>query len=317
MQNTNDMDGLVVMKLENYLEEDIKKTYEFQDEGILSNLYLSSLPVSMRELESHKGRIEKERNEVKKRVMLNEYEKDKKRQAWMSEHCSDVREIPTISLDQLKNRTDASLNSCDAYFFAPITETNRRNLMIEFKNVNKNKILEYMRDNGKDGLWQKVAGSEILLGKKVEFDGYNDGELIPNTHLMIVYGERADVVSTMHMNLGEKSTVSRNKAGRQDRAVRITKQKNKQYSKKETKEILDEFAGKMRKKGFACCSEGYFGIPIKEPDAERLGKEERYWYTLYSKQDFQRVVSDIKFFENWNWGVYGKYFEQIHEQSRQ
>ena len=53
-----------------------------------------------------------------------------------------------------------------------------------------------------------------------------------------------------------------------------------------------------------------FGILIKVPDSDKSGKEKCCWFTLYSKKDFQKVVKDEQFFENWEWGVYGKYFDR-------
>ena len=66
----------------------------------------------------------------------------------------------------------------------------------------------------------------------------------------------------------------------------------------------------MKAKGFASCPEGYFGVPIKEPESYKSGKEKHCWFTLYSKSDFQKVVKEERFFENWDWGVYGKYFDR-------
>lgn len=90
----------------------------------------------------------------------------------------------------------------------------------------------------------------------------------------------------------------------------MDRQKSKEYSIKETKELLDKFSNKMKLKGFAFCPEGYFGVPIKEPDSDKSGKEKCCWFTLYSRKDFQKVVRDEQFFENWDWGVHGKYFDR-------
>lgn len=155
-----------------------------------------------------------------------------------------------------------------------------------------------------------MIDSLSLLKEKVEFEGYSNEQIISNTHLMIVYGERADTVSVMHMNLGKKERVNKDKNGRQNGAVRFDRQNNKEYSIKETKEILNDFSDKIKAKGLAACPQGYFGVPIREPDRDKMGKDKVCWYTLYSKRDFQKVVRDEGFFENWDWGIYGKYFEE-------
>lgn len=297
------------MTFEHYLEEDLKNTYEYEDERILSNLYLTSLPMSMRELASRDERVSQERNEARKKKLQNEYLEDVEKQKWLLKDCEEICEVKTVSLDQLKNRIDPQKKSCDAYFYNPNEEENKRNILIEFKNVNKDKMLEYIKDDSKDGLWCKVIDSAALLTESIEFDGYSPEELIANTHLMIVYGEKANTVSEMHMNLPGRNAVKRDKNGRQKKAVPFDRQKNKEYSKKETDEILDRFAQKIKGKQFASCPKGYFGVPIKEPDEYKSGRERGHWYTLYSKKDFQNVVRDKRFFENWNWGVYQKYFQ--------
>ncbi len=295
------------MKLENYLEQDLKVTHKYQDESIISNLYLTSIPMSLRELDSRGDGIRREENAGKRERMQRNYQEEVKKQNWLSEDCDEIYKVKTLSLDQLKKRIDDKKKSCDAYFYYPNTEDNKRNLMIEFKNVNKSKIIEYIKRDDKDGLWCKVMDSVSLLRESIGFEGYNDEQIISNTHLMIVYGERADTVSAMHMNLGSKKSVSKDKCGRQNSAVRFDRQYEKEYSIKETKEILDKFSDKIKAKGLAACPKGYFGVPIREPDQDKSGKDKVCWYTLYSKKDFQKVVGDEGFFENWDWGIYSKY----------
>lgn len=296
------------MKFEDYLERELESTHEFEDESIISDLYLVSLPMSLRELKVRSDRIEEEGNEDRKKRMQKEYDEDLEKQGWLLRDCEEICRVKTISLDQLKNRVDDKKKSCDAYFYNPNTRGSKRNLMIEFKNVNKDKMLEYIKKDDKDGVLSKVVDSVELLKGELEFEGYDPEQIVSNTHLMLVYGEKANTVSAMHLNLGSKGIVNRDRNGRQSRAVRMDRQKSKEYSVKETKEILDKFSDKMKSKGFASCPEGYFGVPIKEPDSDKSGKEKCCWFTLYSKKDFQRVVKDQKFFENWDWGVYGKYF---------
>jgi hypothetical protein len=286
---------------------DLTSEYSYIDERIISNLYFASLPISIRELESHKDKVNKETKIYRKNQLQNEYENDIKNQDWLVEDCDEIREIPTVSFDQLKNRIDIDKKSCDAFFYNPNQVNNKRNLLIEFKNVDKDKILEYIKSEDADGLWGKVVDSIELLNN-VEFEGYTSDKLIQNTHLMIVYGEKSNVVSTMRLNLPTKTTVKRDRNGRQSSAVKFDRQRNKEYSKKDTKEILDKFAEKIKKRDMASCPESYFGVPIKEPSEDKSGKERGCWYTLYSKKDFQTVVSRENFFHNWNWGAYGKYF---------
>lgn len=296
------------MKFKEYLEQDLAIDHEFADECIISDLYLTSLPMSLRELDSRFDKVQKEGNLDRRESLQREYDRELQKQDWLLHDCDAVRKVKTISLDQLKNYIDRDKRSCDAYFYNPNIKNHKRNLMIEFKNVNKDKILEYIKSDNIDGLWCKVADSIALLTDDVEFDGFTKQELLSNTHLMIVYGEKANTVSTMHMNLGRKSLVQKDRNGRQNKAVRFDRQKNKEYSKKEAKEIQDKFADKLKRKGLATCSEGYFGVPIKDPDVDKSRKESGCWYTLYSKKDFQKVVGDEGFFDSWDWGMYNEYF---------
>lgn len=121
------------MTFEHYLDEDIENTYDYEDESILSNLYLTSLPMSMRELASRGERVSKESNQAKKERLQKEYEEDLKMQKWLSEDCQEICDVKTISLDQLKNRIDAQKKSCDVYFYNPNTEDNKRNILIEWR----------------------------------------------------------------------------------------------------------------------------------------------------------------------------------------
>lgn len=296
------------MKFEKYLEEDVMKDHQFEDESIISNLYLSSLPMSIRELDSWKCKIKETDNEDKKRKILKEYNEKLEMQRWLLEGCEKICEIKAISLDKLKEHIDKDKKSCDAYFYNPNLEDKKRNLLIEFKNVNRDKMLEYIKNDGTEGLWSKVADSVALLKDCIEFEGYTPAELISNTHLMIVYGERANTVSTMYMNLGSKKPVPKDKHGRQSRAVNIGKQKHKFYSKKTADEVLNDFTEKVKRKGLSACPKGYFGVPIKEPDEDKSGKENVCWYTFFSKKDFKELVSGVLFFDEWDWGIYEKYF---------
>lgn len=78
-------------------------------------------------------------------------------------------------------------------------------------------VLSLCYCRNKDGIWSKVADSEVLLKDIVEFDGCDGRQIISKTHLILVYGEMANIVSTIHMNLGKKDTVIRDRKGRQSR----------------------------------------------------------------------------------------------------
>lgn len=103
---------------------------------------------------------------------------------------------------------------------------------MEFKNANNDKMLKFIKMGDKDDIWSKIADSAALLKDMVEFNGYDGDQIISNTHLILVYGEKANTVSTMHMNLGKKDTVIRDRNGRQSRLVSMGWQKNKEYSLK-------------------------------------------------------------------------------------
>ena len=80
-------------------------------------------------------------------------------------------------------------------------------------------MLEYIKKDDKDGVLSKVVDSVALLKGGLEFEGYDPGQIVSNTHLMLVYGEKANTVSAMHPNLGSKGIVNRDRNGRQSRAV--------------------------------------------------------------------------------------------------
>ncbi len=95
------------------------------------------------------------------------------------------------------------------------------------------------------------------------------------------------------------------------RAARLpVKYHHKYESKKGEKELFQRFSDELRGRGLASCKKGYFGIPVKDPKWEKQSGQKMLSFTMLSKEDLRKVIEDIRFFENWDWGVYRTYMQQ-------
>lgn len=274
--------------------------YTYEDEKINSNIYLISLKKSLRQMKGLVG--------------TKDYEKYLKENEWMREDCAECESIGVISFDKVKEMINADLPSCDGFFYNGSANPEKVSVLLEFKDVNKSKLLDYIKSDGNDSIYAKLRCSAEILKNNIEFEGgFTGEELIKHTHVIIVYGDKADTVSNVQLGFGKKQVIQKNKNGRQSKAI-ITKH---EITRKEDKQILNNFKKKVKKLEFASCEKGYFGIPISEPDADKQnGAKKTYSYTLFTKKNFQDVIAKENFFDGWNWGVYQEYFEPAIEESK-
>lgn len=269
--------------------------YIYEDEKINSNIYLISLKKSLRQIQGLAG--------------TKDYEKLKDANEWLRAGCTECENVGVISFDKVKERINPAFQSFDGFFYNASKENPEElSILVEFKDVNRSKLIDYINSSENDSMYDKLKCSAQILNNNIKFEGGRSGaNLIKHTHVVIVYGEKADMVSDVKLGFGRKQTVSKNKKGRQVRAIQIKAEK----SRKDDKQILNEFKKSIEKLGFASCRKGYFGVPVSDPDADKQKRSEKtYSYTLLSKKDFQDVIAKEKFFNGWNWGVYQGYFNQ-------
>jgi len=185
-------------------------------------------------------------------------------------------------------------------------------ILVEFKNVNRRKMLEYIASDGEDSIYEKIKDSVVMIKNDIEFeDGYSGDELIKRIHILLVYGDKADTVSAVSFGF-EKNAVTKNHNGRQSRAVSLNRKSKKEYSNKQEEEILTEFGGKLQKLNLVACKKGYFGIPIPDPKGIKYkGIGTLFYYTMLAKSDFVKMVDEVEYFAEWNWGKYKEYFTEI------
>lgn len=284
-------------KLEDYLIEDSNKIIEFDDEKINANLYLVTLVKSLREIQSFK----------KSGSDCSKFEIDNQ---WLYKECERIREIPTISFDQLKLKINAAYKSCDCFFYNAEKSNDKFSLLVEFKNVNRSEILKYLNSKESDSLYEKVKDSINMIKHDIQFeDGFSGMELVEHTHCVIVYGERADTVAEINLGFGSKNPAKKDEKGRQIRAVSINRNLGISSSKKTEEEILKAFGEKIQNLKLASCPKRYFGIPIYDPDLVKLkGIGDLFYYTMFTKHDFVKLIEEIEYFDNWDWGKYSTYF---------
>lgn len=279
-------------KIEDFIED--SKDIEFEDEKIITNLYHATLVKSLREIKS----IEEKKVDCSKSLTGNQ---------WIYELCEKIKSIPTISFDQLKLKINADYKSCDCFFYHAEKSEDKYSLLLEFKNVNRSGIIKYLNYEDTDSIYLKVKDTIRMLVNDIEFeDGFSGMDLVNHTHLIIVYGERADTVTEIDLRFGRKGVTTKDKNGRQNRAVPNIGLTN---SRKINNEILKSFGEKIHSMKLASCPKGYFKVTICDPEMiKRKGEDSIYNYTLFSKHNFIQLINEINYFDDWNWGKYAKYF---------
>lgn len=278
--------------LREYVEEDVHAQYE--DEKVVSDLYHTSLVVSLRQLDSIKSQEIRLQNEETNKWLLNQIPM--------------LQNIATISLDQLKLRIDGDKKSCDGFFYYASKDGKNKSIMFEYKNVSKEILLTKYWGEDDKSIYQKVRDSINIIKNEVSFeDGYNGEELINNTHLVIIYAEN-NLVSEAGIGKIQKQKVERDVNGRQRGASKNIRF-NRMVTKKSIEEKMDEFCVKLSKLGMAEVVYDYFGVSNIDPKAkQRKGFEKNRQFSLMTKSDWKKVIEEKEFFKEWNWGSYKDLF---------
>jgi len=147
-----------------------------------------------------------------------------------------------------------------------------------------------------------------MIKNNIEFeDGYTGEELVSKIHFIIVYGERNDTVSTVNLGFKKVERASKDYNGRQNRAVSV--ERGAETSIKKEEEIFRKFESRLQSLGLIPCVKGHFGVPVKDPRIVKIkGAGKLYHFTMFSKDDFAKLVGEVDYFKSWNWGRYAKYF---------
>ena len=282
------------------LEEYIKNTLdaEFDDEKVNSDILSVTLVKSLRGMESLKN--------------TKDYEKYKVKNQWLYEICNKIEKVPILSFDQLKNQINRDYRSCDGFFYNTTKDSNIYSLLVEFKDVSRKDILEYIKSEKEDSIYLKVKDTIRMIENDIDFEeGFSGRELSNVTHFVIVYGDKANTITPVSLGFGRRtSDVPKDKNGRQKQAISLKSNQRKVFSKKEEQEIMRVFGEKLQGLGLRACPKGYFGIPVSDPDmVKKKGIGNLFYFTMFTKYDFAKLVEEKEYFDSWNWGKYAVYFK--------
>ena len=267
-----------MIEFKELLEQDSQTEHEFPDEKLVSTLRLTSLSHSLRE-EGNSEEFKDQNN-------------------WLFSADDPNGSIPTINFDILKDLClSDGLKSCDAFFYD--FHGNSKSLLLEFKNCNKSELVSKFLNGSDDGILLKIRDSKNILTAQIKFDGkYSNDDLVSNTHIIIVYGGKNNVVSKSIVP-SAVSKYKRSERGKPNKPTALSF--NKQKS-----ENNDRFGIKIKDFGFSQCLKEDFPVP-GEPDFRKeksSGKIRNY--TLFSSFDFKGLI-EKGFFNNWDWGEYAAY----------
>lgn len=280
------------------LAEEAKEECEFEDEKIASNLYLASLPYSLRSLKEDSGQPESVRE---KKIESN---------MWLKNESIHIADIPAINFDCLKCKIDASRPSCDVFFYNAGFSKHRKHLLGEFKNTSKSEIVDMMKSRGKDGLKRKIISSIDLLKSEISFVSSKEEQraLEGDIHLFLVYGGKNDMPSAgdWRKRLPRSENVSRDSRRKQVSASR--QRYNSNDSEKKANTIFNSFGLFLKGKGLVPCTKEEFpGNALPRLSKSRGGKIRDF--SMFSATDFAEIV-DSGYFDTWNWGTLAPYIEK-------
>lgn len=267
--------------------------YKFDDEKLASNLYLTSFSKSQNEITIIRETDPKEADRLDK-------END-----WLEGKFGKSKTIPAIKFEKLPFLCNVmGLQSPDALLLD--YRNGHLNFLIEFKNCTR-KTLErrYLDPKQKDYILQKFYDAKKLITKKLSFSNYDNGDcFISKTHIIIVYDGKNDSVSRFPQSKIEKSNVSRDHNGKQNRASRVS------FTDKNIENPIEErFCEEINKLRFAKCKKEYFPIP-GVPNFKRnkaYGKIRDC--SFFSAEDFVKLIEEYNFFDEFDYGVYQLYFD--------
>ena len=281
------------------LAEEAKEEYEFEDERIAANWYLTSLSYSLRSLKEDSGQPESVREEKKKTNM------------WLKNESIHVSDIPAINFDCLKCRIDADRPSCDVFFYNAGFSMHHKHLLGEFKNTSKKEMVKMMASDGKDGLKAKITSSIDLLRTEISFTEREEEQkaLEGNVHLFLVYGGKNDMSSAGEWakRLPRSEHVSRDSKRKQISASR--QRYNSFDSEKQVNAVFNSFGSFLNDKGLVPCTKEEFpGNALPKLSKSKIGKKRDF--SMFSATDFAEIV-DGGYFDAWNWGTLAPYLERL------
>lgn len=281
------------------LAEEANEEYEFEDERIASNLYLTSLSYSLRSLKEDSSQPESERE---KKIEAN---------MWLKNESIHILDIPAINFDCLKCRIDAARPSCDVFFYNAGFSMHHKHLIGEYKNTSKKEMVKMIASDGADGLKPKITSSIDLLRTEISFTTTEEEQraLEGDIHLFLVYGGKNDMSSSgeWEKRLPRSEHVSRDSRRKQ---MSASKQRYSNVeSEKHVNAVFNSFGSFLIDKGLVPCTKEEFpGNALPKLSKSGIGKIR--FFSMFSAADFTEIV-DGGYFDAWNWGTLAPYLERM------
>ena len=279
--------------LNEVMEEDTQK-FCYPDEKIASNIYQISLSHPPRALAG---------------VSENERIKREKSNEWLADETEKVHEVPILDFDNIIKKLSNGRHSCDGFFYNFEPNDGELHYLVEMKNVKgKKDMLKMLKDEGKNGIYDKLNDSVLMIKSELEFGGLHEhDDIIVHTHFFIVYPGKNDVPTMKPILKLKKTEVDRDGRNKQKRAGRKLT-----VSDKEETEIYVDFGNKVHKLGLAACDESLFPGEALPRARKVKGRCEQRQFSIFSARDFAKII-DSGFFTDWKWGSYQNYFANRNE----
>lgn len=268
--------------------------YNFDDEKLASNLYLTSFSTSQ--------------NEIAKIRKTNPDEADRrdKDNDWILGEIRKSKNIPAIKFEKLPSLCNSErIQSPDALLLDYREEC--LNFLIEFKKCSKQTLQQhYLNPKDKDYIFSKFSDAKKMITQKLSVSGYDNGDcFISKTHIIIVYSGKNDVLTSFPLSKTSKDSVSKDDKGKQNRASKVT------FTDRNIGNPVEErFCNEIDKLKFAKCKKEDFPIP-GEPKFERIkGYGKIRVCSFFSADDFIKLIEEYKFFDKFDYGEYKSYFDE-------
>ena len=269
----------------------------FDDERIISSLYYASFSKPIRSILNDGKRKEEF-------IKMNE---------WLKEVFPRCEDISCISGDRVKQSLveqgviSQELQSCDAFLM--LKADNREDdclhhLMIEFKNTDRETLLESYLGEGDEYVLNKCRGMAHVFTDHIYFFDKGDGKaVLKNTHLAIVYSGSATGVKDGPADLvadedKKKKEVWKNSRSKSDRRQRRAAPMTLRFALASNKdrELLADFETELDKLGYASAGKEY--IKVGEPKfIKEKGKKPKRTFSLLTAKNLSELY-DTGFFDN-------------------
>lgn len=316
----------------NILKNDKKCSYEYEDERLISNIYLCSLSTSLRELDIISKKLNAGfdiTNAVNLEVKETDSEdiKDLKEKIidnqWLLNHNQSIKKIKAINFDKMPETCNVdNSKSVDSLI---IDFKKNKCFLIEFKKCSKNRLIDKYF-NGEDSILDKLKNSKNIL-KNLDINSFNEEKIVSNTEIIIVY-EKNDSVEPINSGIPEKRLCSKDENGKQNRACnkrdKSTHACNCNLSP--SKSIRQQSNGATGKKRRACSYDfiNNSNRKVIKDKIESFKKkvldfgyskknlyfEKEHGIALCGADDFSKII-DNGFFEQIEWGECEMFFDEI------